>query len=261
MVQQLQGASLESRVAYYQELRKKCPVDLLEQFDRNLKMSWIYHDSAIEGVVYSAEELEGAISEEEPSEATATPIYDEIRNHLAAIKMIEEYAEKKRFSVSLDVIKKLYAVLAPEELEGKAQPTYRKDIPVHRLYFHEIAPPEKISYRMRQLVQWMNSAETRRSTHAVHLASKSHAQLLHIYPFPRQSGKVARLVLNLILKRQGYPPVVFHATQRQRYYDALKSSDDAVANFVNQALIASVESSISHLEDIIAQDEAEKAAT
>ncbi len=257
MVQQLQGESLESRVAHYQELRKSCPEEHLEEFDRNLKMSWIYHDSAIEGVVYTAQELMGAIAEEEPEESSQTPVYDEIRNHLAAIALIEELAEKKKLTISLDVIKKLYALLAPEELEGKAQPTYRKDMPLHRLYFHEIAPPEKISYRMRQLVQWMNAPETKRSTHAVRLASRSHAQLLHIYPFPRQSGKVARLVLNLILARQGYPPVVFHATQRQRYYEALKNSEDAVANFVNQALIASVESSISHLEEVIKTAEAE----
>ncbi|MEM6957428.1 MAG: Fic family protein [Myxococcota bacterium] len=257
MVQQLQGASLESRVAHYQELRKACPEAVLEEFDRNLKMSWIYHDSAIEGVVYTPQELRSAIAEEEPEESSQTPVYDEIRNHLGAIAMLEEYATKKRFSISLDVIKKLYAILAPEELEGKGQPTYRKDMPLHRLYFHEISPPEKISYRMRQLIQWMNAPETKRSTHAVRLASRAHAQLLHIYPFPRQSGKVARLVLNLVLMRHGYPPVVFHATQRQRYYEALKSNEDAVANFVNQALIASVESSISFLEEAIAESEGE----
>ena len=58
--------------------------------------------------------------------------------------------------------------------------------------------------------------------YAERLAAKAHYQLLHIYPFPRQSGKVARLVMNLLLLRQGYPPVILPATQRQRYYDALK---------------------------------------
>ena len=223
MVQQLQGASVEGRVAHYQELRKAAPPQVFEDFQTSLRMSWIYHDSALEGVVYTQEELMSAIGDEPPEEGSLTPVYD--------------------------VIKKIYAQLAPEELEGKGQPTYRKDMPLHRLYFHEIAPPEKISYRMRQLVQWMNAAETKRSTHAVRLASKAHVQLLQIYPFPRQSGKVARLVMNLILLRQGYPPVVIHATQRQRYYEALKQSDDAVARVVNEALGASVESAIRFLEE------------
>ncbi|MFW6050468.1 MAG: Fic family protein, partial [Myxococcota bacterium] len=139
--------------------------------------------------------------------------------------------------------------LAPEELEGKSGPRYRKDTPLHRLYFHEIAPPEKISYRMRQLVQWMNAAETKRSTHAVRLAAKAHYQLLHIYPFPKHSGKVARLLMNLILLRNGYPPAIIHATERQRYYEALKSSENAAASIVHEALVSSVESAIRFFED------------
>ena len=245
MVQQLQGASLESRVARLQELQKDADEPTLEAFQKSLHMSWVYHDSALEGVVYTRDELRQAILVgEPPSESSELPAYDEIRNHLLAIELVYELVRKKRLTISLDVIKKIYARLAPEELEGKSQPTYRKDMPLHRLYFHEIAPPEKISYRMRQLVQWMNAADTKRSTHAVRLAAKAHHQLLHIYPFPRQSGKVARLVMNLILMRQGYPPAVIHATQRQRYYDALKTSDDAVARLVSEALGASVESTI-----------------
>ncbi|HJK91416.1 MAG TPA: Fic family protein [Polyangiaceae bacterium LLY-WYZ-15_(1-7)] len=249
MVQQLQGASLESRVARLHELQKAAPQEILDQFRITLDMSWIYHDSALEGVVYSEEELKAAIIDGAVSDSSLLPAYDEIRNHQAAIDMIRELAEKKRFSLTLDVIKKIYAQLAPEELEGRAQPTYRKDMPLHRLYFHEIAPPEKISYRMRQLVQWVNAPDTKRSTHAVRLAAKAHYQLLHIYPFPRQSGKVARLVMNLLLLRQGYPPVILPATQRQRYYDALKQNDDKVAGLIHNALGASIESTIAFLEE------------
>ncbi|MEM1414390.1 MAG: Fic family protein [Myxococcota bacterium] len=252
MVQALQGGSLESRVARLHELLKAAPEGVTEDFERRFDMSWIYHDSALEGVVYTMDELQGALlAEEPPTEASLIPVYDEIRNHKAAIDMVREMAQKKRFSITLDIIKKLYAQLAPEELEGKAQPTYRKDMPLHRLYFHEISPPEKISYRMRQLVQWMNAPETKRSTHAVRLAARAHQQMLGIYPFPRQSGKVGRLIMNLILLRHSYPPVVIHATQRQRYYDSLKQGEDAVSKLVNEALGASLESTISYFEDAV----------
>jgi Fic family protein len=103
---------------------------------------------------------------------------------------------------------------------------------------------------MRQLIQWANSAETKRSTHAVRLAAKVHYQLLHIYPFPRQTGKVARLVMNLILLRHGYPPVIVHATHRQRYYDALKGNDEGVSRLVHNALGASVESAVRFFEHV-----------
>lgn len=248
MVQALQGPSLEERVAQLQELLDAASEEERRDYQERFDIAWIYHDSALEGVVYSMDELRAAISEDPITDPSLIPVYDEIRNHVGAIEMIREMAARRRFSVSLEVIKKLFAQLAPEELEGKGPPKYRKDMPLHRLYFHEISQPDKISYRMRQLVQWLSDPETKKTMHPVRMASKAHYQLLHIYPFPRHSGKVARLVMNLILMRAGYPPVVIHATERQRYYEALRSGEDATATLVNQALGAAIETAIQHFE-------------
>lgn len=248
MVQALRGSSLEERVADLNELVKRAPKGMVEDYQQRLDMSWIYHDSALEGVVYTMEELHAAVFEQVVSDSSLIPVYDEIRQHKASIDHIRELSQKNRLKISLDVIKKIYAQLAPEELEGKSGPRYRKDMPVHRMYFHDISAPEKISYRMRQLVQWMNAADTKRSTHAVRLAAKAHYQLLHIYPFPKHSGKVARLLMNLVLLRNGYPPAIIHATERQRYYEALKTSENAAASIVHEALVASVESAIRFFE-------------
>jgi Fic family protein len=220
-----------------------------EEYQERFDIAWIYHDSALEGVVYSMDELRAAMREEPVADPSLIPVYDEIRNHRGAIAMIREMATRKRANVTLDVIKKLFAQLAPEELEGKGPPTYRKDMPLHRLYFHEISQPDKISYRMRQLVQWLSDPETKKTMHPVRMASKAHFQLLHIYPFPRHSGKVARLVMNLLLMRAGYPPVIIHATERQRYYEALRNGEDATSNLINQALGAAVETAIQYFEE------------
>lgn len=247
MVQTLQGTSLEERVAHLQELQKRASDADNAQFNQQLEMLWIYHDSAIEGVVYTQDELRAAILDQVVSDSSLIPVYDEIRHHQAAIHKIRELAEKKRLTVDLDLIKSLFATLAPEELEGKA-PRYRKDMPLHRLYFHEISQPEKIAGQMRQLTQWMNAPETKRNTHAVRLAARSHYQLIHTYPFAKHSGKVARLVLNLQLLHAGYPPVIIHATERQRYYEALKQGEDKTAKLITEALVGSVESTIAFFE-------------
>jgi Fic family protein len=248
LVQALQGPSLEERVAQLQELLDSADAEERQDYQARFDIAWIYHDSALEGVVYSMDELRSAIHDDVVTDPSLIPVYDEIRNHLGAIEMIREMSARRRFIVNLEVIKKLYAQLAPEELEGKGPPKYRKDMPLHRLYFHEISQPDKISYRMRQLVQWLSDPETKKTMHPVRMASKAHYQLLHIYPFPRHSGKVARLVMNLILMRAGYPPVVIHATERQRYYEALRNGEDATATLVNQALGAAIETAIQHFE-------------
>ncbi|MGB0679613.1 MAG: Fic family protein [Polyangiales bacterium] len=250
MVQALQGGSLEERVAYLQELQGSVTQADREGYAQRLDMSWIYHDSALDGVVYSSEELEAAVSTQVVSDSSLIPVYDEIRQHKAAIDLVRSYAAKKRLVISLDIIKKIFVTLAPDEVEGKGAPTYRKDMPVHRLYFHDIAPPDKISYRMRQLVQWVNAPENKRAMHVVRLGAKAHMQLLQIYPFIKHSGKVSRLLLNMILLHHGYPPAILHATERQRYYDALRGAENTVSRLVNDALISSVESGIRYFESL-----------
>lgn len=249
MVQTLKGGSLEERVTRLQLLVSKAPQDLLQDFQDRLDMSWIYHDSALEGLVYTQEELAAAASDQIVSDTSLIPVYDEIRQHKAAVDLVRDLCQRKRVTLSLDVIKNIYVTLVPEEGDGKGAPKYRKDMPLHRQYFHDISPPDKIGYQMRQLVTWMKSPETKRSTHTVRLAAKAHYKLLHIYPYPKHSGKVARLLMNLILLRQGYPPAIIHATERQRYYDALKTSPNAVAKLVTEALAASVESTIRYFEE------------
>jgi hypothetical protein len=121
------------------------------------------------------------------------PIYDDIRQHKAAIDLVREMAQGKKAEINLEVIKRIYLMLAPEEAEGKGPPKYRKDMPLHRLYFHDIAQTDKIAYRMRQLVQSIDSTDSKRLAHPVRFAAKAQHQFLHIYPFPKHSGKVARM--------------------------------------------------------------------
>jgi Fic family protein len=150
---------------------------------------------------------------------------------------------KKRLPVNLDVIKKIYLILHPEEGDLKTV-RYRKDIPQHRLYFHEYAPPDKITYKVRQVVDWVNDPETRRTRSPIRLAARAHYDLLRIFPFANDSGKVARLFMNLLLLRSGYPPAIVHSTERQRYYEALKGSSATMTQIVQESIdnnLASIE--------------------
>ena len=235
--------TIEEKVQELRALEQRATADQLADFNYRMDMSWIHHDSALEGTVYEPSELVAAITDNVVSDSALIPVYDEIRNYKAAIDLIRALS-KTNTEIDLDTIKDIYTTLVPEEGEGKGPPKYRKDMPLHRVYFHEISAPDKISYKMRQLITWLHSDETQRTTHPTRIASRAHHTLLQIFPFPKHSGKVARLLMNLMLMREGYPPAIIHATDRQRYYDALKTSPDAVANVVNEALANGVASGI-----------------
>jgi Fic family protein len=147
----------------------------------------------------------------------------------------------------MDLIRKLYVTLHPDEGDVKTV-KYRRDIPQHRLYFHEYAPPDKIALKLRALVDWLNAPESLKAAGHLKLAAKVHYDLARIYPFPKDSGKVARLLMNLLLMRAGYPPAVMHHSERQRYYDALKAP---TAQGLVQMVRDAVENSISSIEKLL----------
>ncbi len=241
--------SLEERTATLEERLKKAPQDVVEKYRIDLDTSWIAHDSALEGVVYTLAELRsamGAMDTGAAFDSSMQPVVEEIRRHREALNFVREHALKRRVPLTVDLVKRIYCVLHPEEGDVKTV-KYRKDIPQHRLYFHEYAAPDKIAYKLRQVIDWANDPETRRTRTPVRLAARAHYDILRIFPFATDSGKVARLVMNLLLLRSGYPPAVIHSTERQRYYEALKGSSATMYSIVQDA----IENSLSSIEKLI----------
>lgn len=223
----------------------------IDSFD----MSWIYHDSALEGVVYTFDELRTALAGQTApvADSSLQPTYDDIRRHKEAIEFVRDFAMKKKLPVTLDVVKKIYLILHPAEGDIKTV-KYRKDIPQHRLYFHEYAAPDKIAHKVRQIIDWLNDPETRKTRNGVRIAARAHYDLLRVYPFPVDSGKAARLFMNLLLMRSGLPPAILHSTERQRYYEALKGSATTVLQMVQEA----VENALSSVEKLLDEHETKK---
>src|SRR5204862_1140773 len=131
---------LDGRTEQLRELRRRTAQSLVTDFDDKLDISWIYHDNALEGVVLSYHELKAAIDKRIISDVTLIPMYEEIKNYKSAIEWVRELAKqplkRRKGSITVDTLKAIHAILTPEE-RPKGNP-YRKDNPLHRLYFHEI---------------------------------------------------------------------------------------------------------------------------
>ncbi|HEY5146754.1 MAG TPA: Fic family protein, partial [Polyangiaceae bacterium] len=241
--------SVEERTAYLEDRLKGAPEEAQAKYRADLDMSWIAHDSALEGVVYTLAELRSAMGANDGDvafDSSLQPVVEEIRRHREALNFVREQATKRRVPITVDIIKRIYCVLHPEEGDVKTV-KYRKDIPQHRLYFHEYSPPDKIAYKLRQVVDWINDPETRRTRTPVRLAARAHYDIVRIFPFATDSGKVARLVMNLLLLRGGCPPAIIHSTERQRYYEALKGSSTTMHSIVQDA----IENSLASIEKLL----------
>ncbi len=187
--------------------------DFLAQFE----YSWIYHENALEGIVLTHAEVTSALG----GRPIAPDTYFDIRNMKVAIDLARKEAAAGS-KIDMELLRRFHSAF------GSSDPSfeparYRKDIPLHRAYFHDIAQPTAIEARTIKLLEWAEANDPD-DDDAVRFAAHFHHEFMSIFPFAEHTGKTGRLVVNYILMRHGYLPVLFHATERQRYYDTLRLS-------------------------------------
>ena len=87
--------------------------------------------------------------------------------------------------------------------------------------------PAKVPTLMAQLGDWLATAEPSPVN-----AFEAHRRLVRVHPFGDGNGRTARLLMNLILLRAGYPPVAVRPQDRNAYIASLEEAhltDDATA--------------------------------
>ncbi|MCX6768400.1 MAG: Fic family protein [Candidatus Micrarchaeota archaeon] len=76
---------------------------------------------------------------------------------------------------------------------------------------------------MSRFFQWFRESEKNR--HPFELAVLAHLKFVRIHPFRDGNGRMARLLMNLILLKRGYPPLNIFNDEKLLYYLVLKKVD------------------------------------
>jgi Fic family protein len=233
--------------------RMRAAPELAEEFLKKWELSWLYHENALEGLVYTSQELALGLENQPVADATFVGALREIRNHKTAIDLVRAESKAKKLKLNVSMAKRLYETLGAG-LEGRSVAEWRKDMPLHRSYFHEIAQPARIQPALQKVFDLCDSVDFR-NAHAVQQATKLHHGFMQVFPFTENSGRVARLLANLILFQAGYLPVIIHATDRQRYYESLKQPESALRELTMDA----IENGLSTAEKFLAAAEKTRA--
>ena len=89
----------------------------------------------------------------------------------------------------------------------------------------EYASPEETPALMADLVDWYNEEEQKGELSPVELAALFHYRYIRIHPFEDGNGRIARLMVNYILSRHGWPMIVVRSRKKQEYLEALHQTD------------------------------------
>ena len=104
---------------------------------------------------------------------------------------------------------------------------------------YAVAAVSKIPGEMQKLVKWYNDNE--KKLHPIELAATLHQRFVFIHPFVDGNGRVARLLMNLALLRNGYTIAIIPAILRHEYIYSLETAHtrpEVFTDFIADRVIA-----------------------
>lgn len=212
------------------------PSAAVRRLNAQLTIEWTYHSNAIEGSTLTLRETQLIIETGLTIGGKSLREHFEVINHKQAIDYVEALATGGEPIDAFQVRQIHRLVLTGIDNANAGQ--YR-NLPV-RIAGARHQPPEswEISLLMAQWTEWLHSDAL--ALHAVERAALAHHRLAAIHPFIDGNGRTARLVMNLLLLRDGYTPTIILRENRAQYYRVLAEADAGreapIANFVGRAV-------------------------
>jgi Fic family protein len=224
---------------------------LWNEFHEKLQISWIYHDHGLEGTVLQPREITVALNNKVASDSSFLPMYQEIKNYYNGIQLIRDLVDGERSGedITTTLILELYEVLAKDLRGVQAEGELRNDDGRYGAYYHKCCPSEEVKQGMEKLLKRINLFSAN-LVHPLVMIARFHYDFMQLMPVGKLSGKVGRLLMNLLLLRQSYTPAIIHAVERARYYESLASEDeDQLVLILSESVGSTVESATRYIEE------------
>ena len=184
-------------------------------------MEWTYNTNAIEGNTLNLRETELVINRGITIGNKTIKEHFEAINHKAGIRYLYDFVKKKK-ELDEDVIFTLHKIIL-KNIDDTEAGHYRKTNVMITGAIHIPPSAAKIQRSMNQFFEWYYLNKMKLSI--AELAAWVHYKIVYIHPFADGNGRTARLLMNLILIQNGYPPAVILNVDRQKYYRVLKDAD------------------------------------
>ena len=212
------------------------PQAAVQRLQEEILVEWTYHSNAIEGNTLTLQETRLILETGLTIGGKSLREHFEVTNHRNAIHFVQALVEDDETPTPFRVRQIHQLVLAQIDEVNAGQ--YRH-LPV-RIAGSAHTPPDgwEVESLMLGWGDWLRAES--RSLHPVERAALAHHKLVAIHPFIDGNGRTARLVMNLLLMQDGYPPTIIEQKSRGAYYRVLAQADSQkdgpLVNFVGRAV-------------------------
>lgn len=227
----------------YKEWQSLQPVadDIQAKIDQKFMLEFNYNSNHIEGNTLTYGQTELLLMFGKVDSDAKMHDLEEMKAHNVGLKMMQEEAKATDRPLTEYFIRELHRTLLREDY------IVRKELPdgsvgtytVHAGQYKtrpnsvitatgekfEYASPEETPALMTDLIGWYNSAAEEGKLSALELASLFHYRYIRIHPFEDGNGRIARLLVNFILLRAGYPMIIVRSDDKDKYLSALNRCD------------------------------------
>ena len=213
---------LQGRVNEMRSVGKLSP-DTMRHIRQYFRLKDIYNSNAIEGNALDIGETRQVV--ELGLTIAGKPLRDqaEAKNLGAALDFLEELAKSTDAPITLHDVRQIHLLILKGIDDANAGGFRNQDVVISGSDFK---PPSHmdVENQMATLMQWLGPTSTAGTGDAIVNAAAAHAWFAQIHPFIDGNGRTARILMNLVLMRAGYPIAIITREDRSRYIDALEQS-------------------------------------
>ncbi len=193
-------------------------------FEQSQDFELTYTSNAIEGNTLTAVETTMVI--EHGITVAGKPLKDHLEaiDHFEAIRYVRDLARQSAALTEIDVLNlhRLVMLRSKPEIAGRYADQGRYVLTDNGRY--GFPSPAEVPSLMAAFSAWLGRTASTPET-----AFTAHRRLVAIHPFNDGNGRTARLLMNLVLIRGGYPAVAIRPEDRPAYIAALQATGDGGA--------------------------------
>ncbi len=196
------------------------PPELVKNLDEWFKIELTYTSNAIEGNTLTRAETALVVEKGLTVQGKSLTEHLEATNHVEALEYVKTLVGKKRQDITENDIFEIHKLILNKIEVGNAG-RYRTQHA--RLTETDVVLPNpiKIPGLMQEFMGWLTG---RNLNHIVKIAADTHYQLVSIHPFADGNGRTSRLLMNLVLMQEGYPPAIIRKEDRLAYINSLEKA-------------------------------------